>query len=155
MVLTKIRNGIDRLFLILDAEGVGIFQAVVYVHIVGAGLYMMIFAGGGVPQAVEDELGSNWNALWLWSCLGPGVCLFGKWLNRFPSQRWIGLLLQTVGDIVAFAAFATYVTATVAAGWWGKAYFAVFVCISISECIALLVVRDFRRIQQVEKVVRQ
>ncbi len=53
------RRSLRRFFDILDAEGVGIFHAIVYLHIgLCAGLYGLLVAGA-TPQTVEDAMGSQ------------------------------------------------------------------------------------------------
>lgn len=152
MVLTRM---LDRFLAALDAEGVGLFQAIVYLHVVTAGLYLMIGANGLVPQSVEESLGASFNAWWLWLCLGPMVCLVGKVFCWMRATRYAGMWMQLSGDIFGFGVFLTYVVATIGTSWWGRAVFAVFVCAAIGECVALLILRDIRRIDQVEREVRR
>lgn len=151
----RIRKGVQRFWRLLDEEGVGIFQTVVYVHVIAAGLYLLIAAKGTVPQSVDDAMGTAFNALWLWLCVGASVALLGKWLTVHENTRYAGFVLQLAGDLFALTAFVTYVSATFYTTWWGKAVFAVFICAAIAECIVLLVIRDVRRIGQVEKQVRR
>jgi len=126
---------------ILDAQGVGIFQVIVYLHIGPlAGLYGLLVAGG-TPQAVEDAMGSVWNGVWLWLCLGICMCLAGK-LVKWDAGMW----LQLSGDIAAAFALLVYIVASIDSAWWGKALYAVFACAALFECVLLLIVRDIRRI---------
>lgn len=160
MVRRRLRNGLDRFLAILDGEGVALFQGVVYLHVIAAGVYLLTAARGDVPQAVEETLGKGLNSWWLWLCLGPAVCLVGKALSARTDKRamWVyltGLWAQLAGDVFAFGALVTYTFATLETSWWGKAVFAVFVCASIADCIALLILRDIRRIDQAERVIRQ
>lgn len=150
MVLIRVRHGLRRFLVALDSEGVGLFQAIVYLHVVIAGMYGLLVAGG-VPQAVEEAMGHAVNAVWLWLCLGAGVCLAGKLLMRLAAN--VGMWMQLCGDVAALGAFASYVLATLQTSAWGKALFAVFVIAALTDCALLLVVRDVRRIVQVERQV--
>ena len=125
----------------LDAEGVGIFQAIVYVHIgLFAGLYGLLVAGA-TPQVVEESMGPVWNGCWLWMCLAIMTCLVGK-LVRHDSGMW----MQLSGDFAACVVLLVYIVATLNSAWWGKALFGVFLAAAIFECTLLLIVRDVRRI---------
>lgn len=142
MVLKRrIRRGLKWFLAALDAEGVGIFQVIVYMHIGPlAGLYGLVIAGG-TPQAVEDAMGPHFNALWLWLCLSITTCLAGKLI------KWdAGLWLQLSGDFAAASVLLVYIIATVDSAWFGKALFAVFLVAAIFECTLLLIIRDIRRI---------
>jgi hypothetical protein len=156
MVLTRaVRKGIDWFLVRLDSEGVGLFQAIVYVHAVIGALYLWIAANGDTPDAVQDTLGGQWERLWLWLCMGPAFCLLGKVMCWWDATRYGGFLFQLGGDIFGLTAFVVYVYATVDTAWFGKALWAVFICAAIAECVLLLVVRDVRRIGQVERRVRR
>lgn len=130
-----------RFFHILDAEGVGIFQVIVYVHIgLLAGLYGLLVARG-TPQAVEDSMGPVFNGIWLWLCIGISLCLLGKRVHSDP-----GMWLQLSGDLAASFVLLVYIIATFDSAYWGKALFGVFLAAAIWECTLLLIVRDIRRI---------
>lgn len=146
----KLRNGIHRFWAVLDAEGVGIFQGIVYVHIgLIAGLYGLLIAGG-TPQVVEDSMGPHFNALWLWLCLGIMTCLAGK-LIKWDAGMW----LQLAGDIAACGVLLVYIIATIDSAFWGKALFALFLTAAIWECTVLLIVRDVRRIILDQRQIRR
>lgn len=140
MVLT-IRRWRRRFFEILDAEGVGVFQGIVYLHIgVAAGLYGLLVARG-TPQPVEDAMGPHFNAIWLWLCLAVMTCLVGK------RVTWdAGMWMQLSGDLAASFTLLVYIIATLESSWWGKALYAVFLTTAIWECTVLLIIRDLRRI---------
>lgn len=137
----RYRHAKHRFFTLLDAEGVGVFQALVYWHIgFAAGLYGLLVAGG-TPQAVEDAMGPVWNAIWLWLCLAIMVCLVGKRIH------WdAGMWLQLSGDLAASGVLLIYIVATLESSWWGQALFGVFLAAAIWECTLLLITRDIRRI---------
>lgn len=151
MVL-RIRHGLERFFQILDSEGVGLFQAVVYIHLAVGGFYCAVIAGG-VPQAVEEAMGPVANVAWVWMCIGVTVCLLGKRLNSGLS--YLGLWLQVAGDVFALGAFGGYVLATMQTSYFGAVLIAVWVFAALADCALLLVVRDIRRIVQVERRVRR
>lgn len=137
----RIRHVKYKFFRVLDAEGVGIFQAIVYLHIGPiAGLYGLLVARG-TPQAVEDSMGPHFNALWLWLCMGILFCLAGK-LIKWDAGMW----MQLAGDIAASSSLLVYIIATIDSAWWGKALYAVFLTAAIFECTLLLIIRDIRRI---------
>lgn len=142
MVLTqKLRSGLQWFWHTLDAEGVGIFQGIVYVHIgLFAGVYGLLVAGG-TPQPVEDAMGPHFNAIWLWLCVAIMTCLAGK-LIKWDAGMW----LQLSGDLAAFGTLLIYIIATLESAWWGKALYAVFLTAAIWECTVLLIIRDVRRI---------
>lgn len=130
-----------KFFKILDDEGVGIFQVIVYAHIgPAAALYGMLIAGG-TPQAVEDAMGPHFNGVWLWLCLGISFCLVGKLISHDA-----GMWMQLSGDLAASGSLLVYIVATLDSAWWGKALYAVFLTAAIFECTLLLIVRDIRRI---------
>lgn len=149
MVLTRFRAARRWFWRTLDAEGVGIFQAIVYIHIgLFAGLYGLLVAGG-TPQTVEDAMGPSFNAFWLWLCLAIMTCLAGKMI------RWdAGMWFQLTGDLAAFGVLTVYIIATLSSAWWGKAMFALFLTAAIWECVALLIIRDVRRIVIDQKMIR-
>lgn len=160
MVLTRIKRGVDRFLNALDSEGVGIFQAVVYLHLAAGGLYCIVFANGEAPEAVERAMGPVINSAWLWLCTGAVVCMVGKLLSGRPEARpyWVhttGLLMQLAGDLFACGAFSAYVLATYQVQGWGKPLVAVWVFIGLAECALLLVIRDLRRYGQAEREVRR
>ena len=128
-------------FRVLDAEGVGIFQAIVYVHIgMFAGIYGLLIARG-TPQVVEDAMGPGFNTIWLVLCLAITTCLMGK-LVKHDAGMW----MQLSGDIAASAVLLVYIIATLHSAYWGKALFGVFLAAAIFECTLVLIVRDIRRI---------
>lgn len=151
MVL-RFRHGIERFFQILDSEGVALFQAIVYAHLAIGGLYCA-FISRSVPQAVEEAMGPAMNVVWLWMCIGCTVCLLGKRMP--PSHAYLGLWLQVAGDVFAFGAFGSYVLATMQTSYWGKNLLAVWVIAALADCALLLVIRDLRRIGQIEQRVRR
>lgn len=138
---SKLKTVKHTFFRILDAEGVGIFQGIVYIHIgLFAGLYGLLIARG-TPQAVEDAMGPVFNGVWLWLCLGIMMCLIGK------RVHWdAGMWMQLSGDLAASFVLLVYIIATIHASYFGKAMFAVFLAAAIWECTVLLIVRDVRRI---------
>lgn len=146
--MVLIRHGINRFFTALDSEGVALFQVIVYAHIVLAGAYGLIVAGG-TPQAVEDVMGPVSNAVWLWLCSGAAVCLLGKMLRG--NSLYAGMWLQFAGDVAVVGMLAVYVYATLETSWFGQAMFAVFLCNAIGICTMLLAVRDVRRLIQTER----
>lgn len=159
MVLIRIKDGFDRFLAALDSEGVGIFQAIVYLHLAAGGAYCALIARG-VPQAVEDAMGHHVNTVWLWLCIGCAVCMVGKILSGRPDRRkfWVhttGLHLQLAGDIAALGAFAGYVLATMQSEYWGKVLLAAWLVAGLADCAGLLVMRDIRRIGQAERMVRR
>jgi uncharacterized membrane protein YeaQ/YmgE (transglycosylase-associated protein family) len=151
VIARRIRHGMQRFWEIVDSEGVGIFQAIVYVHIVLGGLYGS-FIAGGTPQAVEDSMGHTFSTVWLWLCMGAVVCLYGKSIMK--TRPSVGIWLQLAGDIYVLGALGAYVLATLDTSWWGKAVWAVFIVAAIAECVVLLTVRDVRRIIQIERILR-
>lgn len=139
--VTQWRQWKHWFFRVLDAEGVGIFQAIVYVHIgLFAGLYGL-FVAHGAPEVVEDAMGPASNTIWLVLCLAIMTCLAGKRI------KWdAGMWLQLSGDIAASGVLLVYIVATFNSAWWGKALFSVFLAAAIWECTVLLIIRDVRRI---------
>lgn len=155
MLLNRLRAGIDRFFYTLDAEGVGIFQAVVYLHVVAGGLYLKFGASHDVLDPIEESLGPNLNGVWTWLCVGCAVCLLGKVLCWHSPSKYAGMLMQLAGDLFAFGVFYVYVIGTMLTTEWGKAVFAVFIMEALGECVLLLIIRDVRRIAQVEQRVQR
>jgi hypothetical protein len=156
MVLRRIRKGFDRFFLVLDSEGVGFFQTIVYVHLAIGGVYSLLVARG-VPQVVSEVMGRAIEQVWLCLFLGMLVCLFGKIITADRWPIWLrtsGLWLQLAGDISALGGFAGYVLATLQTAYWGKTMIAVFGFAAYTWCALFLVVRDVRRIMQAERAVR-
>jgi hypothetical protein len=150
-MLLNLKARFHRLFVILDAEGVGIFQAIVYAHIIGMGLYGMLEAG--VPQVVEDSLGRFFNTLWLWMCLGALICEVGKMMKG--KRAYLGMCMQFGGDLFVFGVLATYTYSTLYTGYWGKAMAGVFLSAALADCVLLLIIRDVRRLVLVERIVRK
>lgn len=149
----------DRFLLALDGEGVGIFQAIVYLHLAGGGAYCALIAGA-TPPDVSDVTSPAINATWLWLCMGATICLLGKLLAAKPYCRryWVhtcGLALQLAGDLFAFGAFWGYVLSIAQTSMWGTPLIAMFVFAGLGDCAALLVLRDVRRWQQAERAVRR
>lgn len=158
MVLNGFAKVLDRFLLALDGEGVGIFQAIVYLHLAAGGAYCALIARG-VPDSIQDTMGRNVNGTWLWLCMGVTICLLGKVMSSKPYQRryWVhttGLALQLAGDLFAFGAFWGYVLATLQTSVWGTALIAIWIFAALGDCAALLILRDIRRWQQAERAVR-
>lgn len=158
-MILRVKTTFDRFLSALDSEGVGIFQAIVYIHLALGGLYVVVVARSEI-QAVEEAMGPVINDIWLWLCIGVTICLFGKILSGKPKQRpyWVhttGLHLQLAGDVFAWGAFAGYVLATMQTTAWGKAVLAVWVFAGLADCAALLIMRDIRRIAQSERTIRR
>lgn len=156
MVLRRIRKGFERFFTVIDSEGVGFFQVIVYLHLSMGGLYSLAVAGG-VPQVVAEVMGPQIEMVWLWLFLGMLICLFGKVVSAKKWPVWLrtsGLWLQLAGDICALGGFAGYVLATLQTAYWGKTMIAVFGFAAYTWCALFLVVRDVRRIRQAERAVR-
>ncbi len=158
-MIHRVRHQFTRFLTALDSEGVGIFQAIVYIHLALGGCYVLFVAQNAI-QAVEEAMGPAVNTAWLWLCVAVTICLFGKVLSGNPQERpyWVhttGLHLQLAGDVFAWGAFAGYVLATMQTTYWGKAVLAVWVFAGLADCAALLVMRDIRRIAPSERTIRR
>lgn len=139
----------------IDSESVRPFQAIIYGWVLVAGLYMALV--GGLPQAVESELGHGFNAFWVTCCIsGPLLTWLGYNMRADSSRRvinaWSGMWVELFGDSLVVLAFATYVVAVLSGATWGKGIFGVFVFVGLTMCAFILVVRDFRRITFVDRV---
>lgn len=145
------RGGVDKFWNVLDAQIVGPFQVIVYVHIIAGGLYGLLIAGG-TPQAVDDSMSDFDNQLWLYLCPAAALCLIGKACRG--DLLYAGAILQLVGDLAAFGATVIYNVAVFDTSYWGQPLFAVFILVAIAECVALLIVRDIRRLYRAERRVR-
>lgn len=160
MVLNGFTRYFDRFLRTLDAEGVGIFQAIVYIHFAMGATYCGL-AAGGVPDSVRDGLGGGpIDTTWMWAAVGSMICLVGKVLSARGDRRlyWVhttGLWLQFAGDSCAFGAFWGYVIATASTTTWGTPIIGAFVFAALGDCAALLMLRDIRRWQQAERALRK
>lgn len=149
----------DRLFQVLDSEGVAFFQAIVYAATAAAGSYCA-FIARSIPTTLSDALPAEFGALWLWLCMGTTICLIGKYLSAQPrsTRFWVyttGLVLQLAGDVSALGAYTVYVLSTIQEQTWGKAIIAAWVFGSLAVCAFFLCWRDIRRYIQAEKAVRR
>jgi hypothetical protein len=152
VLLNRLRAGVNRFFDTLDSEGVGIFQAVVYLHAVTGGLYLWLGAASDAIDPIEESLGKGLDTVWMWLCLGPAVCLIGKVLCWYSPTKYAGMLFQLSGDLFAFGVFSVFVVGTMLTTDWGNAVWGVFIMAGLAECVALLIIRDLRRIGQVEQI---
>lgn len=157
-MIRRLRPLVARFFGVLDSEGVVFFQTLVYLHLAAGGAYCA-FVVGGVPDTINEALGSAFNTAWLWLCIGVVGNSAGKLMSYRSSHRvWVfttGLYLQLAGDLAALGAFGGYVVSTVQESPWGKALIAVWVFAALAECAFFLCWRDIRRIAQAERAVRR
>ena len=144
------RTAWAELMELVDSRTVRLFQIIVYAFCVGAGLYAAFFSE---PVSVVDvALGGYTYAVWVWmniSC--PLLVAGGCWLARDRGEKLsrtatTGLLLQLAGDTGMVFTFGAYVSALLAAAWWGKGTYAVFILAALTLCALLLVFGDARRL---------
>ena len=129
-----------------------------YTHFALGAAYCVLV--GGVPVALQDALGPQFDTAWLWLCMGALVCLLGKVLAiRYGAHRlWLrttGLYLQLAGDLSALGGFAGCVVSTIQESTAGKPLIAVWVFGALAEVSLFLCWRDLRRIQQAERRMRR
>jgi len=147
----------DRLFEVLDSEGVVFFQVLVYLHTAAMG-YSARFQYDGLPPVLDRGL-ANTYSIWPWMCMGVLVCLVGKILsaNTATTPYWVyttGLIGQFIGDVCAMGAFAGYVMSILEVRQPGEPVAAVWLVAALAECAFFLAIRDIRRFTQAERAVR-
>lgn len=148
----------DRLFRVLDSEGVVFFQTLVYLHTAAMG-YSTRFQYNGLPPVLDKGL-ANAYSIWPWMCIGVLICLFGKVLsaNMATTPYWVyttGLIGQFIGDVCAIGAFTGYVMSTLEVRQPGEPVAAVWLVAALAECAFFLAIRDIRRWTQAERAVRK
>lgn len=134
----------------LDAGDVRLFQVIVYVAYIIAGVQSL--ALGAPPNAVTQAMGHLVAGVWIALVVAcPGLTLLGMWQERRPY----GLYAQVAGNSGVAFATAAYVVAVLQATWAERASFAAWMATSLTICAALITWRDARRIRQVRLRVRE
>lgn len=135
---------------LVDSRTVRLFQIIVYASCALAGIYAALFAE---PVSVVDvALGNITYAVWVWmNVLCPLLVAVGCWLGRdrgdhLSRSTTNGMLLQLAGDVGMVFTFGAYVAALLAAAWWGKGTYAVWIISGLTLCALLLVFGDARRL---------
>lgn len=126
------------------------YQVVMYTAILCAGVWAL--CAGEIPNAVSQILGRYAHIGWVGLLIVAPVSTFvGMWWER---KRVSGLWLQLAGNGGIAFALATYVLALSRTVYAGRATFALWVVLGLAVCAFRLVVRDWRRIRMVARVVR-
>jgi hypothetical protein len=137
----------------LDSELVSVYQNLFYFWLTLGGMYNIFFAQEQ-PAATQGALEGRYYAMWLcFLIIFPGLCAIGKQLKG--EFIYHGMWMQFFGDLGAFAALFIFTLSSYLTTEWGvEGNFGMFVTAPIAMSFCLLIVRDVRRLIQVEKAVR-
>ncbi len=140
---------LDRFWRILDSETVRLYQVLMYTTFAVGGIYLTV--APGPESAVLSEMGTRVHEVWaLLLIIAPIVVLIGTRLRN----RWSGLILESAGDLCIFLLLATYVVAVIQTSW-GRGVFSLPTHIGLTVSVLLLVVRDVRRLIQIEHLAKE
>lgn len=151
-----------RLLALVDSDQVRLFQVIVYIGVLVAGIYMFVYH---VPSIVEQELGYVMKEVWVvMTSIGPVMVALGQRLVQSGEHHvlceaktgggiriYFGWYFQLGGDLVVALVFTTYVVSSVQTAWATRGIFAAFIIASLVVCAGILVLRDFRRIRGIER----
>ncbi|WP_280333100.1 hypothetical protein [Nocardia wallacei] len=162
-VLKWVSSARRRFLEIVDSDELKMFQGVVYFCMALAGFYMGFF---GSPSVVRSELGATMNCVWvILTALAPVVVAVGISMVAYGQHRvlnpeaegggtpvYLGWYLQAGGDIGVTMVLLTYVIATFQASWFQRGIFAAFIMSGLALCGSILVLRDARKIEAIERL---
>ncbi|QBP29691.1 hypothetical protein SEA_TYPHA_34 [Mycobacterium phage Typha] len=136
---------------VVDEESVGLVQAVFYgIGFVMFGVYALVFADK--PAAVRDTMFSQTYTLWVWMCLiGPLTVLLGYYLDKVKLAL-PGAILRLVGDIGTWLILGAYWLSLVSdIALVRRGTLAAFIFAALLVVISLFILRDVRRMLQIER----
>lgn len=142
-----------KFWIALDAETITLFQYVLGVAFILAGLYGLFVADQQPPITLRGSMSAHNVALWYGLlAAGPLSCLIGKSLTG--SLTYAGHLMQLAGDIMVALALLGYVAGTAEVEQWGSGTVSPFIGGSLFCCALLFLMRDVRRLGAVERKIR-
>jgi hypothetical protein len=149
------RRILDRFWYILDSESVTSFQMLYYVIFCAAGIYGVFIAGGSAPLTLQDSMPHFNILLWYWlNVAGPAMAFVGISIKH-TKFSYPGLWLQLGGNGMFALALLAYMHATFGVESWGRGMYGAFpLATSSFASTSLLLIRDVRRIFQIECRVR-
>lgn len=150
--MNRIIEKLDRFLHLLDLEGVVIFQCLVYFGFALDGFYNLFFTVAPTT-AVAGVITAPYYYIWLsmlW--LGPIVCMVGKRCRG--RNAYAGAILELSGDFATLGGLGAFVWAQAQNLYWGQGNITLLPVSCLVACVVLLVVRDVRRLMQIEWVVR-
>lgn len=139
-----------RFWMAVDNEGVGLFQTMGYFVIA---LFMApynLFFTDAPSVAVIGVMSHPYYEVWLSLLLVmPLVCLAGKRLTG--DLTLTGMLMQLLGDVGTTAALLLFTVSSVITTTWGaEGNIGGFTTFIILLCTVIFILRDVRRLLQVE-----
>lgn len=149
MAKQRIRRLIDRFWMAIDAEGVGLFQYVFGAVFILAGLYGLFIAGHKPPLTLRGSMAGVDVTIWYWlNIIGPLCSLTGKTLKG--QLTYAGMWMQLTGDLTLTMSLLAYIVATVQVESWGKGAYGAFLGTALGISAVITVTRDVRRLRAVE-----
>jgi hypothetical protein len=147
---SRARRTVDRFFVMLDSEGVELFQWLFYVIIAGDGA-QNLFIAHRPPLTLQGSMGQPFFECWcVLEIIAPVLCLIGRSIYR-TSFRKAANRFQLAGDLILGASESAYVIATFHIEPIGKGGHGGYLGLAFMLSAFLLAVRDFRRMRMEER----
>lgn len=147
MARKTIKRSLARFFVMLDSEGVELFQWLFYVIIAFDG-YNNLFLADNRPLTLLGTMGYPYFDYWcVLEMVAPSCCLFGRALYNREGFREASNKFQLAGDLILGMSEAGYVIATFHTEPVGKGGHGGYLGLAFMLSALLLGVRDWRRIR--------
>lgn len=150
VLIDRLRYRWEEFFDRLDSEGVRMYQNFFYYILALAGAYCLVIAQGP-PSSVSAAWGHGYFIAWcVMGMFSPIISILGSKMKG--QQAYTGMILQLTGDLGTAITLGSFVLAVFLTFDWGQSTYATFSVFSAFLCTILFIVRDIRRMIQVEKV---
>ena len=148
--IEHLRNRWFRFFDMLDSELLRMYQNLFF-YLLSIGAAYCLFVASGPPETVAQAWGPGYFTIWAWGgFLGPLVSIIGYKMKGDLS--WAGMVLQLTGDAATSITLGSFVVAVFLSYDWGDGTYGLFPTVAAFLCTLLFILRDVRRLIQVERV---
>lgn len=148
-----LRTRMAKFWEVLDRESIILNQMLFYVLISLHGLFCLITNGLG-SQVLRDATSGSYYEFWMWLCFaGPLFTMVGKRSRK--SFAYTGMWMELIGDFSTWLIFLCYIAAIYDTDAWNRGSFAATLAICCMFGTPLFIVRDIRRLRQVERIVKR
>lgn len=148
-----VRGVVGRFWAAVDSESVWLFQGLIGTAFIVCGLVGIFVAHGALPLTwTMSTLNS-----YLWYGLlvgGPITSIFGKLVSK-TDIAYGGMWCQLTGDVTLIPVLTAYLLGALQAEPLGQGGFSVYLAAALLIGGVLFIVRDVRRILQVERRVKR
>jgi hypothetical protein len=141
------RRAVERFFVMLDSEGVELFQWLFYLILAFDG-GQNLFIAHDLPLSLQGTMAPTFFQWWAaLEMVAPVCCLIGRALYNTPLYRAAANRFQLVGDLVLASSEAGFVVATFHSEPVGHGGHGGYLALAFMLSAALLAWRDVRRIK--------